>query len=582
MSESSIRVIASEELDAAFKSGAYDELIALCWECSVTQQNKPLVSIYLKKVLRSEEISTISVEPLRVAGDAARQEERWGEAKNIAAVGSIRFHGNRFFCLLLAEACFQLDQLDLVGPALAPLGEPASDDFVLLNTHASLAHAQANYAKAVRLFERLLVIEPKNSDVKVNYAATLFGLERWADAEDVLEGLLQTSDEPVDILFRLIRIYKKQCVDIDTKLRAIDAEYFSRLRTFSEAKAHSAICLFLGDFEEMAKGFEVALQFKNEPTIRFDLAEAQLASGDLDAGFLNYAERFEAFNALAYCESKLPRYQGQVLEDEKLFVWGEQGIGDEILFGFFFEELERRVNNVVVAMAPRLIPAYQRKFPSWTFLDRHDPTLSQTVADYVCPSGDLMILFTKELVSGGVRISTPFLKPDPNRYAEIKGYLERTNKKRICVSWRGGRGINGQIRSLKLAEFMQSAPAGDEWEFISMQFEEGLEEAVIQHGDRRVTFSGLDNKNDLEGVFALLTSCAAVVTIDNALAHFGAVLGVPTYVVIPAGQTQFRWKNKSLKNLLFPEVHLYVQESPGVWGGAMKSLWSDVIESQLD
>ena len=92
----------------------------------------------------------------------------------------------------------------------------------------------------------------------------------------------------------------------------------------------------------------------------------------------------------------------------------------------------------------------------------------------------------------------------------------------------------------------------------------------------RVTLSGLDNKNDIEGVFALLASCAAVVTIDNSVAHFGAVLGLPTRVVIPAGQTQFRWKNKSLKNLLFPEVHLYVQESPGVWDGAMKKLWLDI------
>ena len=142
------------------------------------------------------------------------------------------FTGTGFFCLLLAEACFQLHQLDLVGPALAPLGEPASDDFVLLNTHASLAHAQANYAEAVRLFERLVVIEPKNNDLQVNYAAALFGLERLVDAQSVLEGLLQTSDDPVAILFRLIRIYKKQSVDIDTKLRALDAEYFSSLKNF--------------------------------------------------------------------------------------------------------------------------------------------------------------------------------------------------------------------------------------------------------------------------------------------------------------------------------------------------------------
>ena len=127
----------------------------------------------------------------------------------------------------------------------------------------------------------------------------------------------------------------------------------------------------------------------------------------------------------------------------------------------------------------------------------------------------------------------------------------------------------GKFVQLELAEFMRDAPAGDEWEFISMQFEEGMEAEIRQHGDRRVTLSGLDNKNDIEGVFALLASCAAVVTIDNSVAHFGAVLGLPTRVVIPAGQTQFRWKNKSLKNLLFPRGSFIRAGKPWCLG------WSD-------
>jgi hypothetical protein len=38
------------------------------------------------------------------------------------------------------------------------------------------------------------------------------------------------------------------------------------------------------------------------------------------------------------------------------FVWGEQGIGDEIMFAMFLEVMVHRAKNMVIALDHRLIP----------------------------------------------------------------------------------------------------------------------------------------------------------------------------------------------------------------------------------
>jgi ADP-heptose:LPS heptosyltransferase len=77
----------------------------------------------------------------------------------------------------------------------------------------------------------------------------------------------------------------------------------------------------------------------------------------------------------------------------------------------------------------------------------------------------------------------------------------------------------------------------------------------------------------------LIRCCDAVITIDNAVAHFAAALGVPVAVLVPAAQTQYRWKNQSIKELLFPSARLFVQYKPGDWPGAVEAAWRYALET---
>ena len=189
-----------------------------------------------------------------------------------------------------------------------------------------------------------------------------------------------------------------------------------------------------------------------------------------------------------------------------------------------------------------------------------------------------MVHFLPDLLAKGHKFNQPIIEPDAIRFAQISKLMANKDKPRIAISWRGGKDANGEIRSMRLGELMAGLPVATEVEVISLQYDEGHEQEVITHGDRRVAFSGLNNRFDLEGVFALIKCCDAVITVDNAVAHFSAALGVPAAVLIPAAQTQYRWKQPKIKQLLFPSASLFVQNKPGDWVRPVEAAWHYVLE----
>ena len=51
-------------------------------------------------------------------------------------------------------------------------------------------------------------------------------------------------------------------------------------------------------------------------------------------------------------------------EVDRLFIWSEQGVGDEVMFASCFNELVHRCEQLIVACENRLIPIFQRSFGS--------------------------------------------------------------------------------------------------------------------------------------------------------------------------------------------------------------------------
>lgn len=198
---------------------------------------------------------------------------------------------------------------------------------------------------------------------------------------------------------------------------------------------------------------------------------------------------------------------------EKLYVIGEQGIGDEVFFASCIPEATKRA-NVVFECQPRLESIFQRSFGVETVSSdikgstRFKRDLPEGVTAWV-PLADLPRMFRTRVDHFP---GTPYLKPDPFQVARFEAYRGRQG-----ISWRGAQGSIHEIMKL---------PG------VSLQYDRSWDEDVEE--------PDLDLRNDVEGLLGLLANLSRVVTVSTSVAHFAAASGIETHVVIADPTTGVR------------------------------------------
>jgi len=217
---------------------------------------------------------------------------------------------------------------------------------------------------------------------------------------------------------------------------------------------------------------------------------------------------------------------------ERLYVIGEQGIGDEVLLSQCILNAKEKVNHVTVETQDRLCSVFQR----WLGVETQAAIVGADLirraqpfeADAWVSLGELPRVYRRE------RSDFPrsvYMYPDPKRLPEMERYAGR-----VGISWRGAQ---GKIDWRKLKAMYPNC--------ISLQYDQDEEEVEKPH---------IDLRNDLEGIFALLSVLSKVVSVSTTVAHMAAASGVPIDVVIADKHTgirrnilPWRWCNFSDKNV---------------------------------
>ena len=110
------------------------------------------------------------------------------------------------------------------------------------------------------------------------------------------------------------------------------------------------------------------------------------------------------------------------IQSKNIFIWAEQGIGDQILFGSMLSELSNSKNNFIVSLDHRLIPLFNRSFPWIVFVSAKN-ILDENLYDFHLPIGDLGKFFRIKL-SDFDKQNSSYLKADPNKTSQLKILLK--------------------------------------------------------------------------------------------------------------------------------------------------------------
>lgn len=304
----------------------------------------------------------------------------------------------------------------------------------------------------------------------------------------------------------------------------------------------------------------------------------------------NWIEGFRAYDQAGFredggkaAERKLRTYGGRPewfpskkTKDSTVVVYGEQGIGDELMFASMIPDLIERSGRVIIDCDTRLKAMFERSFPDCTIYttSAEDPTwIKDDPPDYRIAMGSLGRWFRKRDEDFP---KTPYIKADPEKVAYWKGELDKLPGRKIGISWVGGSKLTRtDLRSIPLPLWRPMAEAPDVT-LVSLQYHKWAAQECASMGTvwERPIHHWQDAIDDYDETAALVSALDLVVTVNTSVVHLCGSLGVRTWCLTPYGAA-WRYGLKG-PNPFYGSVEMYRQEKDQPWHEVIERVASDL------
>ena len=333
-----------------------------------------------------------------------------------------------------------------------------------------------------------------------------------------------------------------------------------------------------GKLEEEIEAYNNALSIKHDDveTI-YNKSFALLAKGSFLEGFKLHESRWQSkFYTGSFLKSSKPLWNGE--KNKSVFVWGEQGIGDQIMYASMIPELQKISSKLIVYCDKRLIPLFQRSFSEDIIYYDNINCVNESEYDFHTPIGSLACKF---------RLSSESFKEAPIsflRHNKVQSTLLRekilagNNNKIIGISWStkatDKRAANRNIGLADLAQTLTSPNT----QLVCLQYGDVDDEIKIlkkDHGIEVIKLSEIDNLNDIDGLASLIMCCDTIISTTSATVHLAGALGAEVKVLLPF-PARWIWGRVGSERTWYKSVSPYQQKETGNWNDVLDCVAEDL------
>lgn len=234
------------------------------------------------------------------------------------------------------------------------------DDVKALCAQGMAGDGQA-FRKAEYLCSVLLNHDPDNWVLAFMMAGILLHTERHGQAIVMLRKIAQEQPKVSEVWNNLGTAYRREnhkeqaheCLRKALELRPEDADVWNNLGTLhiNEGEANEA-------YQLLSRCVEIQPWHRHG---HWNLALAQLELEHWRDGFANYRWGLSTNDRMAKRYGTAQWWRGD--KCKSLAWYGEQGIGDEVMFASIVPDIMRDVENVILDCHPRLETLFKRSFP---------------------------------------------------------------------------------------------------------------------------------------------------------------------------------------------------------------------------
>jgi tetratricopeptide (TPR) repeat protein len=337
------------------------------------------------------------------------------------------------------------------------------------------------------------------------------------------------------------------------------------------------------DTDSALKAYHTTLTLNPDAyQVYLNMSAAYLKQQNFSEGFKHYEWRWWLPDSGKMAlESSISAWSGQ--KGKKILVWGEQGVGDTILFSSMMPQLIDASDEVIFRCDQRLIPLFSRSFKGNVRFVAKNDTVYESDCDFQIPIGSLAKFF-RQSINDFSKSKNRFLSADEERSLKIRKALVKDEKKKVFgIAWRGGASKEGEHKNknLPLLDILKMFEKS-EVIFLNLQYgnvDEDIDEAATL-GINMVNFEEIDNFADIDGVAAQINACDAIITADGINAHLAGALGKNAYILLPY-TSDWRWGTVSDRSYWHASLKLIRQTKPGCWEAPFAELEKALSENHL-
>ena len=330
----------------------------------------------------------------------------------------------------------------------------------------------------------------------------------------------------------------------------------------------------LGLHEKSEKCIKHTLKLEpSNKTKNLMLAESLLSQNKFEEAWEFYEHRW--INAGIAEVKKKPNFSipewAPSLGYEDILIWGEQGLGDQILFSSILPDLTKKFKRATLLIDKRLCKIMKESIPNLNVKNISEPIKEAEYKSQISLCS-LARYFRKDIIS--FSSNQPFLKVNNDRF------FKSNQKLRCAISWKSKAGLKSYDKSATL-ESLQSILTIGEIEFYNIQYSDESNEVDIinkKYGNIIKKPENLDVFNDIYGLLQFLESCDLVISTSNSNVHLSGAIGKPTYLLVPKSYGRLWYWDNELdgKNLWYPSVRKFSQKEQNNWVEPIKILSNQI------
>jgi len=457
----------------------------------------------------------------------------------------------------LADA---LASLGRAADAVAALTEAIArkpGDAALLNKRGAMRLAAGDAPSALDDLCFCLNLDPAHASALINLGVANLQLGRFAKSVEYLHQAVAKRPASAEAHYNLGNALV-QCDRIDDALQS-----FSRAAELSPAHAaarnNQGMALTdLGRYDEALAAYRQALNADPQfADAQCNIGQIFLLRGQFEAGWRLYENRWRS-PSLRDRHTTLPRWScAEPLQDRRLLVWAEQGLGDAIQFARFVPLLAARCAQLVLE-APAELKELLRSVGGADSVHAVGEPLPE--CDLQIP---LMSLgFALAVDSSTIPAQVPYLRA---KYESGPGVPRTGNgRPRVGIVCSGSAAHkNDRNRSIPLREF---APLGELAQCLLIQPE-------VRTGDLDTLREGWIRDcraliGDLQDTAELLNTLDLLISVDTSVAHLAGAMARPVWILLPYSP-DWRWMLDRSDSPWYPTARLYRQPRPGDWASVI-------------